>query len=93
VERTEILQEIEALFIMHEKLAQSSECREFNRRAASRLEKLEEEGLFRMADSVMDHLVACNLKDLSQCDQLAVGQRYPKGVKEQWEDCAIEKKI
>jgi hypothetical protein len=68
LERTEILQEIEALFIMHEMVAQSSECREFNRCAASLLETFEEDGLFRMADSFMDLLVTCDPKDLAQCD-------------------------
>ena len=34
-EHKEILHEIEALCIMHEKITQSSECREFNRRTAS----------------------------------------------------------
>lgn len=55
---------------MHKKLAQSSECREFNRCSASLLEKFEEEGLFRMAYSFMDLLVACNSKDLAQCDSM-----------------------
>ena len=31
-EAREILQEIEALFIMHQGISQSSECREFSRR-------------------------------------------------------------
>jgi len=66
----EILQEIEALYIMHEKLTQSSECREFNRRAALLLEKLEDAGLSRMADRAMDLLASCNPKDLSQCDSV-----------------------
>jgi hypothetical protein len=69
-EAREILQEIEALCIMHEKLTQSTECREFNRRAALLLEKLEDAGLSRMADRAMDLLASCNPKDLSQCDSV-----------------------
>ena len=68
LERREILQEIEALYIMHEKLTQSSECREFNRRTALLLEKLEDAGFSRLADRAMDLLASCNPKDLSQCD-------------------------
>jgi len=70
LERSLILQEIEALCSMHEKLTQSSECREFNRRAALLLEKLEDAGLSRMADRAMDLLASCNPKDLSQCDSV-----------------------
>ncbi len=66
----EILQEIEALSMMHERITQSSECREFNRRAALLLERLEDAGLSRMADRAMDLLAACNPKDLSQCDSV-----------------------
>jgi hypothetical protein len=66
----EILQEIEALCNMHEKLTQSSECREFNRRIALLLEKLEDAGFSRLADRTMDLLASCNPKDLSQCDSV-----------------------
>ena len=67
---SEILQEIEALCTMHEKLTQSSECREFNRRAALLLQKLEDYGCNRLADRAMDLLASCNPKDLSQCDSV-----------------------
>ena len=69
-ERREILQEIEALCIMHEKISQSSECREFNRRAALLLQRLEDAGFSRLADRAMDLLASCNPKDLSQCDSV-----------------------
>jgi hypothetical protein len=69
-ERTEILQEIEALCNMHEKLTQSSECREFNRRTALLLQRLEDAGFSRLADRAMDLLASCNPKDLSQCDRV-----------------------
>jgi hypothetical protein len=69
-ERTEILQEIEALYKIHEKLTQSSECREFNRRTALLLQKLEDSGCNRLADRTMDLLASCNPKDLSQCDSV-----------------------
>ena len=69
-ERTQILQEIEALCNVHEKLTQSSECRDFNRRIALLLQRLEDEGLFRLADRAMDLLASCNPKDLSQCDSV-----------------------
>jgi hypothetical protein len=55
---------------MHEKLTQSSECREFNRRTALLLEKLEDAGFSRLADRAMDLLASCNPKDLSQCDSV-----------------------
>jgi 16S rRNA G1207 methylase RsmC len=69
-ERKEILQEIEALCTMHERITQSSECREFNRRSALLLQRLEDEGCFRLADRAMDLLASCNPKDLSQCDSV-----------------------
>ena len=69
-ERKEILQEIEALCIMHEKITQSSECREFNHRTALLLQRLEDAGLNRLADRTMDLLASCNPKDLSQCDSV-----------------------
>ena len=62
----EILQEIEALCNMHEKITQSSECREFNHRAALLLQRLEDSGCNRLADRAMDLLASCNPKDLSQ---------------------------
>lgn len=66
----EILQEVEALCAMHEKLTQSSECREFNHRTALLLQILEDSGCYRLADRVMDLLASCNPKDLSQCDSI-----------------------
>jgi hypothetical protein len=69
-ERKEILQEIEALCIMHEKITQSSECREFNRRTGLLLQRLEDSGFNRLADRTMDLLASCNPKDLSQCDSV-----------------------
>ena len=69
-ERTEILQEIEALCTMHERITQSSECREFNRRSALLLQRLEDEGFVRLADRAMDLLASCNPKDLSLCDSV-----------------------
>jgi hypothetical protein len=69
-ERAEILQEIEALCSMHEKLTQSSECREFNRRTGLLLQRLEDSGFNRLADRAMDLLASCNPKDLSQCDSV-----------------------
>ena len=70
LERIEILQEIETLCSMHEKITQSSECREFNRRAALLLQRLEDAGFSRLADRAMDLLASCNPKDLSQCDSV-----------------------
>jgi len=70
LERTEILQEIEALCIMHERITQSSECRDFNRRAALLLQRLEDAEYYRLADRAMDLLASCNPKDLSQCDSV-----------------------
>ncbi len=70
VERRAIQNEIEALCIMHQKITQSSECRDFNRRAAQLLEWLVEAGLNRLADRAMDLLACCNPKDLSQCDSV-----------------------
>ncbi|MCX6678814.1 MAG: hypothetical protein NTX42_00400 [Methanothrix sp.] len=70
MERTEILQEIEALCIMHETISRSSECRDFNHRAALLLQRLEDAGYSRLADRAMSLLAACNPKDLSQCDSI-----------------------
>ena len=69
-EFAEILQEIEALCIRHEKITQSSECREFNHRTALLLQRLEDSGCNRLADRTMDLLASCNPKDLSQCDSV-----------------------
>jgi hypothetical protein len=69
-ERAEILQEIEALCSMHERLTQSSECREFNRRTSLLLQRLEDLGFNRLADRAMVLLASCNPKDLSQCDSV-----------------------
>jgi len=66
----EILQEIENLCISHQKITQSSECRDFNHRAALLLQSLEEKGFFPLADRMMDLLACCNPKDLSQCDSV-----------------------
>ena len=70
VDRKEILNEIEALCIMHQKITRSSECRDFNHRAALLLERLEDTGFNRLADRAMDLLACCNPKDLSQCDSV-----------------------
>ena len=69
-DKKEILNEIEALCIMHQKITQSSECRDWNRRAALLLERLEDAGFNRLADRAMDLLACCNPKDLSQCDSV-----------------------
>jgi hypothetical protein len=69
-EHREILQEIEALSILHEKITQSTECREINRRTALLLQRLEDSGLSKLADRAMDLLASCKPKDLSQCDSI-----------------------
>ena len=69
-EQVEILKEIEALCSIHKKISQASECREFNRRVAMLLQRLEDGGWNRLADSAMNLLAACNPKDLSQCDSV-----------------------
>jgi hypothetical protein len=69
-ERAEILQEIEALWIIHKSITQSSECREFNRRTGLLLQRLEDLEFNRLADRTMDLLASCNPKDLSQCDSV-----------------------
>ncbi len=68
--REEVLQEVISLCTLHEKITNSSECREFNRRAALLLQTLEDEGLNRLADRAMYLLSNCNPKDLSQCDSI-----------------------
>jgi len=70
IKRREISDEIEALCIMHQKITQSSECRDWNRRAALLLERLEDAGFNRLADRAMNLLACCNPKDLSQCDSV-----------------------
>lgn len=69
-EQKEILQEVEALYTMHERITQSSECREFNNRSALLLQRLEDAGYYRLADRAMDLLASCNPKDLSQCESI-----------------------
>ncbi|NMC09463.1 MAG: hypothetical protein GYA39_00570 [Methanothrix sp.] len=69
-EYSEILHEIHALCTMHEKISQASECREFNRRSALLLQRLEDAGCYLLADRAMDLLACCNPKDLSQCDSV-----------------------
>ena len=64
--RKEIIQE--ALCVIHERITLSSECREFNHRAAMLLQRLEDTGCVRLEDRAMDLLASCNPKDLSQCD-------------------------
>jgi len=66
----EIVQEVEALNVMHQRITQSSECREFNRRASLLLQLLEDSGCNPLADRAMDLLASCSPKDLSQCDSV-----------------------
>ena len=81
-ERKVIPQEIEALGILHEKITQSSECREFNHRTALLLQRLEDAGLNRLADRTMDLLASCNPKDLSQCDSVRRARDVLERLKE-----------
>ena len=85
-DRKEICIEIEALCIMHQKITQSSECRDFNHRAALLLERLEDAGLNRLADRAMDLLACCNPKDLSQCDSV----QRARDVLERMRELAVE---
>ncbi len=68
--RKEILQEVNNLCTLHERIIQSSECREFNHRAALLLQMLEDEGLNRLADRAMYLLANYNPKELSQCKSI-----------------------
>ena len=78
----EILLEIEALCTMHERITQSSECREFNRRTGLLLQRLEDAGCNRLADRTMDLLASCNPKDLSQCDSIQRARDVLQRMKE-----------
>ena len=84
--RKEILEEVDSLCTLHEKITQSSECREFNRRAALLLQRLEDSGCNRLADRAMDSLASCNPKDLSQCDSV----QRAKDILERLRDMARE---
>ena len=86
IKRKEIFDEIEALCIMHQKITQSSECRDWNRRAALLLERLEDAGFNRLADRAMDLLACCNPKDLSQCDSV----QRARDVLERMRELAVE---
>src|SRR5512136_1310955 len=86
VELRAIQNEIEALCIMHQKITQSSECRDWNRRAALLLERLEDAGFNRLADRAMDLLACCNPKDLSQCDSV----QRARDVLERMKELAVE---
>ncbi len=55
---------------LHDKISQSSDCREFNRCVALLLQRLEDAGHYRLADRAMHLLACCNPKDLSQCDSV-----------------------
>ena len=87
VDRKEILGEIEALCIMHQKITQSSECRDFNHRAALLLERLEDAGFNRLADRAMDLLACCNPKDLSQCDSVQRARDILVRIRELAREC------
>lgn len=68
-ESTEIQKELEKLCKLHdETMTSSDKCREFNRRAAVFLQKLEDMGYDRIADSLMDLLGSCSPKDFTHCD-------------------------
>ncbi|MDD1735896.1 MAG: hypothetical protein LUQ21_00320 [Methanothrix sp.] len=82
IKRKEIYDEIEALCIMHQKITQSSECRDWNRRAALLLERLEDAGFNRLADRAMDLLACCNPKDLSQCDSVQRAREVLESMRE-----------
>ena len=86
VDKKEIRNEIEALCIMHQRITQSSECRDFNHRAALLLEKLEDAGFNRLADRAMDLLACFNPKDLSQCDSV----QRAREVLERMRELAVE---
>ena len=73
-EAREILQEIGALYTMHQGISLSSECRESNRRTALLLKRLENTGFSRMADRAMDLQASCHPKDLSSVRQCSAGQ-------------------
>lgn len=65
----EIQKDLDELCMLHEEtLSNSAKCREFNRRAAFLLQKLEDMGQDRMADIFMDLLGGCSPKDFSHCD-------------------------
>ncbi len=64
----EIVKEVEALCVMHGRITQSSECREFNRCTSLLLQMLEDADCYRLADRAMDLLASCNPKELSVCD-------------------------
>ncbi|OYV09858.1 MAG: hypothetical protein CG437_648 [Methanosaeta sp. NSP1] len=82
IKRRESSDEIETLCIMHQKITQSSECRDWNRRAALLLERLEDAGFNRLADRAMDLLACCNPKDLSQCDSVQRARDVLDGMRE-----------
>jgi hypothetical protein len=66
---SEIHKELEELCRLHEEtLSSSAKCREFNRRSAFFLQKLEDMRCDRIADIFMDLLGGCSPKDVSHCD-------------------------
>lgn len=65
----EIQKELEELYMLHEETtASSTKCREFNSRSALFLQKLEDMGYDRIADTFMDLIGGCSPKDFSHCD-------------------------
>jgi len=72
---------------MHQKITQSSECRDFNHRTALLLERLEDAGFNRLADRAMDLLACCNPKDLSQCDSVQRARDILVRIRELAREC------
>lgn len=59
----------EELYRLHEEMSISPErCREFNRRCALFLDRVEDLGMGQMALRVMDLLASCSPKDQSSCE-------------------------
>jgi hypothetical protein len=81
--REKILKEVEDLYELHEMgAADPKKCREFNSRAAIFLSSLEDMGMYKIADRMMDILGGCSPKDFSPCDN----RQQTKGALERLRD-------
>ena len=76
----DIQQDIQKACSLHQRATSDyAKCTEFNKLMSGLLAKLEDEGLYRLADRVMTILLDCNPKEGSSCDKATItGERVTK---------------
>lgn len=84
----DLIEEVEALRRLHgDAICDADKCRDFNRKMAELLMKLEEMEEFALADRAMDALSVCNPKTGSHCDN----SERMKGILERLKERVNEK--